>query len=309
MNEIDIIEQWIVERNPRLMKLLLVDRSTGRKIRWATDNYEKYGEWYAPDKEITIPAISASYTNVVQPRVSKNVEEQLRRTKDNAEVFTPAWVCNKQNNLVDTAWFGKSNVFNKETQDGWETNYEPITFPEGKKWQDYVTANRMEISCGEAPYLVSRYDTVTGMEIPVRDRIGLLDRKFRVINENVDNKREWFKWVKKAYQSVYGYDYQGDNVLLARENLLYTIIDNRLYKFGDEPTDKQLEQIADIISWNIWQMDGLTYVTPYSDEVQAEQMVLFGETKKQKLLKPKFTLIYDWEEKKIIEFRNLMRGA
>ena len=75
MNEIDIIEQWIVERNPRLMKLLLVDRTTGRKIRWATDNYEKYGEWYAPDKEITIPAISASYTNVVQPRVSKNVED------------------------------------------------------------------------------------------------------------------------------------------------------------------------------------------------------------------------------------------
>jgi hypothetical protein len=39
----------------------------------------------------------------------------------------------------------------------------------------------MEISCGEAPYLVSRYDTVSGNIISVDDRIGLLDRKLRVV--------------------------------------------------------------------------------------------------------------------------------
>ena len=56
----------------------------------------------------------------------------------------------------------------------------------------------MEISCGEAPYLVSRYDTVTGKWIEVGDRIGILDRKIRIINENADGEQEWMKWVIKS---------------------------------------------------------------------------------------------------------------
>jgi hypothetical protein len=31
-----------------------------------------------------------------------------------AEVFTPSWICNAQNNLIDNTWFGRDNVFNKE---------------------------------------------------------------------------------------------------------------------------------------------------------------------------------------------------
>ena len=45
--------------------------------------------------------------------------------------------------------------------------------------------NRMEITCGEAPYLVSRYDTTTGEPIPIGRRIGLLDRKLCVINRQL----------------------------------------------------------------------------------------------------------------------------
>lgn len=312
MNEIDILEQWIVERNPLLMETLLQDRTTGGKLKWATENYKDKGENYLPNQEITATAISAVYTNVIQPRVSKSPEEQLKRTKDNAEVFTPSWVCNTQNNLVDAEWFGKDNVFNTETTEGWITNIDKITFPKWKSWKDYVLANRMEISCGEAPYLVSRYDTVTGQEIKVKDRIGLLDRKIRVINENVDNKREWYKWVKKAYKSIYAFDYQGDNVVLARENMLYTIIDNRKYKFGDEPTDKQLLEIAEILSWNIWQMDGLTYTTPFSEERKPEQIFLIysdDEVHSENVeMQPKETMIYDWETKSKIKFKDLVRG-
>lgn len=312
MNEIDIIEQWIVERNPMLMDMLLRDRTTGGRLKWATTNYKSKGENYFPNQEITVTSISAAYTDVIQPRVTKTDDEKLKRTKDNAEVFTPSWVCNQQNNLVDNVWFGKENVFNTETPDGWITNDEKIEFPKGKTWKDYIIANRMEISCGEAPYLVSRYDTVTGREIQVKDRIGLLDRKMRIINENVDNKREWFKWVKKAYKSIYGFDYQGDNVVLARENLLYTIIDNRKYKFDDEPTDKQLLEIAEILSWNIWQMDGLTYTTPFSEERKPEQIFLIysddeGHSSEVKM-RPKDTLIYDWEAKRKMRFKELIRG-
>ena len=56
--------------------------------------------------------------------------------------------------------------------------------------------------------------------IPVKDRIGLLDRKLRIVNENAEDDKEWLKWSLRAFQSCYGHDFQGDNVFLARENLL-----------------------------------------------------------------------------------------
>lgn len=47
---------------------------------------------------------------------------------------------------------------------------------------------RLEISCGEAPYLVSRYDSVTGKTIKIKNRIGLLDRKLRIVSENIEEE-------------------------------------------------------------------------------------------------------------------------
>ncbi|MEA3460972.1 MAG: restriction endonuclease subunit M, partial [Bacteroidota bacterium] len=52
--------------------------------------------------------------------------------------------------------------------------------------------------------------------------------------------------------------------LLARESLLYTFIENYYEKFNSEPTLKDVQKIAYIISWNIWQMDGLKCVVPNS---------------------------------------------
>ena len=64
--------------------------------------------------------------------------------------------------------------------------------------------------------------------------------------------------------SIYGYEWQGDNLVLARESLLYTFIDYYKVKFGKKPQLKSLQYIASIISWNIWQMDGLKGVIPES---------------------------------------------
>ena len=72
----------------------------------------------------------------------------------------------------------------------------------------------MEVSCGEAPYLVSRYDTITGKPILLKRRIGLLDRKLRVVSENTENVEDWYKWALFAFKSVYGFEWQGDNLLL-----------------------------------------------------------------------------------------------
>ena len=263
---IDIKENVLRHLDNALLNILLKDKSSGRNLIWATDTYVSRGVGFGPQDHITVSAITGLRGNIIKPRVEKSQREQRQRIKNKAEVFTPSWVCNKQNNLVDNAWFGRENVFNIETENGWQTITEKVIFPntDGRTWQDYVKANRLEITCGEAPYLTSRYDTVTGNFIELSDRIGLLDRKLRIIDENVTEEAEWMKWTIIAYQSVYGFDFQGDNVLIARENLLFTFIDAYISKFGVPPIKEYLLRIAKILAWNIWQMDGLKFVIPYS---------------------------------------------
>lgn len=241
---------------------------------------------------------------------------QSSRTRDKAEVFTPSWICNAQNNLVDEQWFGRPDVFNTTIDKKWKIVKSKIKFPAKPKktWQDYVRAKRLEITCGEAPYLVSRYDTVTGKVISdVHKRIGLLDRKLRIIDENTDNEFDWFLWVKKAYKSIYGYEYQGDNLLLARENLLFTFIDYMNYKWNREPTINELKKIAYIISWNVWQMDGLTFTAPYSEVVhqeEFEQLTLFDMNEEDDIAKNAVPcIIRDWSNKCYVEFKSILKNG
>jgi hypothetical protein len=269
--KVDVKENALITLDPKLLGLLLQDKTTRQNIIWATDDYLSLGQDYAADRQITVEAITGTNGNVIRPRIEKTKDEQTLRVKSKAEVFTPSWVCNRQNNLVDAAWFGREGVFNTEIDNGWITTTEKITFPEGKTWQDYVKANRLEISCGEAPYLVSRYDTVSGEPIPVERRIGLLDRKLRVVCENCDSEQEWVEWAKKAFQSIYGYEWQGDNVLLARENLLYTFSDYYFFKFSVPAIKEYLFIIANIIAWNIWQMDGIKFVIPNSCKAEVDE--------------------------------------
>ena len=311
------------------METLLIDRSrpkNGSKklphIIWATDNYESLGPEFGENEQISIAAITGKHGNIIQPRVRKTKEEQQARARDKGEVFTPSWICNAQNNLIDNEWFGQSWVFNKETDKGWKTNTKPIPFPtkDGKTWMDYVSDIRMEITCGEAPYLTSRYDTITGDIIPVKARVGLLGRKLRVVTENTETTETWYAAAKKAYQATYGYEWQGDNLLLARENALYTFIDYHMDKFGTEPSAEQLREIAEIISWNLWQMDGIKGVIPNTchDEVHIEES-LFGDGEEVRTPCKGCTdddirrhngiycYIMDWETNKPVRFIDLIK--
>ena len=275
---VDIKEENLSLIDMQILNILLFDHSSKKNIIWATDNYQQYGRGFDFSDGITIEKITGNYGEIIKPRSKKTNEEKNKRIKENAEVFTPSWVCNSQNNLVDDAWFGRKNVFNKSDKDSWETIEDKITFPENKSWQDYINSTRLEISCGEAPYLVSRYDSVTGKTIKIKGRIGLLDRKLRIVSENIDDESEWVEWSIKAMKSVYGYDWQGDNVLIARENLLYTFIDYYKDKFSKKPELELVEKVAEIISWNIWQMDGLKFVIPNSCKNEKKvELTLFGE--------------------------------
>jgi len=282
-NEVDIKENDIREQYPEVLETLLRDHTTRKNIFWATENYHYLGENYAFSAPILPELITGNNGNIIMPRVQKDKELQLARVRDMAEVFTPSWICNAQNNLIDNAWFGRENVFNTEitnpdSMHTWIVNPDKITFPESKTWKHYVRDTRMEMTCGEAPYITSRYDTTTGEFIPIEKRIGLLDRKLRVISENVDKSDEWLEAAQTAYKNTYAFEWQGDSLLLAREAMLFTFIENYEQKFGKQPLLKSIQYIAYIISWNVWQMDGLKGVVPNScGERKTIVPDLFGE--------------------------------
>lgn len=320
-NSIDVKENYIYKLNKDLLTILLKDRTSGKNIIWATDNYVNKGFGYKSEDYISIESITGYHGSVIKPRSEKSKKEQADRIRNKAEVFTPSWICNKQNNLVDNAWFGIEGVFNTEIDKTWISTSEPIQFPTStnRTWQDYINDVRLEITCGEAPYLVSRYDTVTGEGIEISQRIGLLDRKLRVLSENVDSEPEWYEWAKKAFQRTYGFEWQGDNLLLARENLLFTFVDYYESKFGIFPIKEYLKEIATIISWNIWQMDGLKYVIPGSCKDKEDNQLSLFELSTEKQPCPGcakndpyahtgiYCVIKDWKENKTTKFVSLLK--
>lgn len=321
MIEMDINEKELYSSHREVLDILLFDRTTKKNIIWATDNYSKKGIGYASDDEIK-PGHLIGKVKVIKPRIEKSKAEQVKRSKDNAEVFTPSWIVNKQNNLADSAWFGKEGVFNEETGDNTWTPSKEVIFNSDKSWKDYVNDIRLEVCCGEAPYLVSRYDSVNGSALDIKDRVGLLDRKFRVINENAKNDEEWVEYALKAIKSVYGYEFQGDNLFIARENVLMDFLDYYSNRFSKIPDKELLLEVSTVISWNLWQMDGLKCVVPFSchnEKPEAVQLNLFEEvTEAKPELCPgcksndpkkhngKRCYIMDWEKNKKIKFVSLM---
>lgn len=303
---IDVLEQDILDASPFLLDLLLQDKTTGKNIVWATDDYVANGSAYAPEKEILPARITGTNTKIIQPRIAKNKEAQRNRTRKSAEVFTPSWICCLMNNFCDAEWFGRENVFNTMDGHDWTPTKQAIAFkPDGRKtppWMRYVDSRRLEITCGEAPYLVSRYDATTGESLPVEKRIGVLDRKLRVVSENTANETDWFFWARRAFESTYGYEYQGDNLLLARENLLCAFADYHVAKFGKPAPLTLLKQIANIIAWNVWQMDGLKDCVPFGDSADFFQFDLFGNNDFSATPPCK---IRDWRGQKTIKFTDL----
>jgi len=234
---------------PELLDVLLLDRTRSREgkphnIIWATDNYvDLDSEAYAPKAQITPGLITGEHSNLVMSRALKTSDLQKERTRTKAEVFTPTWIVKKQNDAVD-AEYEKDDL------------------------KTYVRRKWLEITCGEAPYMATRYDMETGAPVPLAERCGFVDRKLARISAEVSDKAEWQRLVELAYQASYGFEWNGDSLLLARENLLYTYCDYYRARWRSKPQRILMEEIATIISFNLFQMDGLTYTIPLSESRQ-----------------------------------------
>ena len=283
---------------------LLVDKTTGKNIMWATDAYSSFGKPYERDEEIRPPFITGAHAGQIKTRARKAFEQQSARTRQHAEVFTPLWVCKRMIDHADEIWFGRPGVFDAE--DG------PVQFPKGKKWQHYVDSRRLEITCGEAPYLVSRYDVATGEIIPVQRRIGILDRKLRVVSENTETETEWLRWAVRAFQATYGYEFQGDNLLIARVNMMMSFAEHLEYRWHREPVKAEYRKLANIVAWNLWQMDGLTGTLPYRKaEEEFPQFTLFDQMgiDPAELNRQPRSRIFDWRRENSLEFKCANTGG
>jgi len=283
----DVLEEDIRNQMPRILEILLLDMTTSssntpKNIIWANDNYREYdANLYAATAQIKPVLITGKRGNLIMPRALKTVELQKRRTKTKAEVFTPTWIVKKQNDAVDADY-----------------NADDLETYTRRKW--------LEITCGEAPYMASRYDMGTGEIIPLYERVGFVDRKLTRINRDVTDKAEWQRLVELAYKSSYGFEWNGDSLLLARENLLYTYRDYYSKKWGEQPIYGLFEAIAKIISYNVFQMDGLTYTIPLSEkreQIQQDQLSLFDSDGPEKVewrvIPGKRVKIMNWDTNKM----------
>lgn len=281
-SKVDISENSLRNRG-KVLDILLLGRWSNKKygkpsnIIWATDSYH-----HAPSSKMKKEQITGVNGKVIQPRAVKSKEEQKRRTKDKAEVFTPLKIVGEMNMAINWA------------SENWPTSPE--------NWIDYISELHLEITCGEAPFIAGRYNPTanTGVVIEPHNRVGFLDYKLRELGKYVKSEQDWLKYAEIALKSSYGYEWQGDNLLIARENILQTMDDfyrdfrkNELkFKTVKGLDDNQLEHFATIISWNIWQMDGLKYVKPMSCKrthqepvsVDKNQTELFAVEKRKKLM-------------------------
>ncbi|MBQ6132458.1 MAG: Eco57I restriction-modification methylase domain-containing protein [Selenomonadaceae bacterium] len=146
----------------------------------------------------------------IKPRAQKDDAEKISRTRSVAEVFTPS----------DLVKFMVDAIDDRQ-----------------------IDSRYIEIACGEAPFVTSRYDAETGENIPPERRAGILDRKLRAAKN--------FHEAKRAVQSVYGYELQGDSLIIARANVLLSFAE-AIKNFSDS----DLAEVAEIVAANFFQFDG-----------------------------------------------------
>ena len=220
-----------------LLKILLLDRSRKINIIWATDAY-KGRDWESP--------VCQSSVSAIRPRAFKEDAEKQSRVKTHAEVFTPFEVVSQ---MTETLW---------EEPEGRDKTY-------------------LEIACGEAPFITSRYDTATGNPIPLEKRIGILDRKLKEAEKSAEGDEDWIEKAEAALKSVYGYEFQGDSLFIARVNVLDAFLENFVARFHRLCDRDLLLKEANIVSWNFWQMDGRTLTPPDKDNAAVTESNLFQQ--------------------------------
>lgn len=220
---------------------------------------------HTTNESLVLVSENGTYVPVIpsecQPRWTKTKEDKKKRTKSKAEVFTPLWVTNKMIDALEEQYKDSLN------------------------WKEYIQKTYLEMCCGEAPFLVHLYEPESGVPTPFLERKGILDRKLNKIPEGLSD-HEWEYWASEALKSVFGCEWQGDSLFIARQNILIDFLEHYQNRLNKEPSEDYLNKVLNIITWNIFQMDALTGFLPKT-EIPVK--------------------IMDWKENKIIHFNEIKK--
>lgn len=217
----------IIQRHPVLLQDLTTftaEGPVGGNIRLCTRDYPEHQF----EEEIT-PELAATFV----PRWEKSKSAQRARTKSKAEVFTPTALI--------------AHILALTVRECGDGIYSP----------DRAFC---EPCCGEGAFLLTRRDQTTGAHIAVPDRVGVLDRK--LLSIDTDDEAKWKTIALKCLSSVYGYEYQGDSLTLARVNTYLTMVEHA-ESHGFAWSETELDDIAETIAKHLWQVDGTTNRPPW----------------------------------------------
>ncbi|MBR6440010.1 MAG: Eco57I restriction-modification methylase domain-containing protein [Aeriscardovia sp.] len=89
-----------------------------------------------------------------------------------------------------------------------------------------------------------------------------MDRKLQEADKSAEDDEDWMERAEAALKSVYGYEFQGDSLFIARANVLDAFLENFEARFCRVCDRDLLLKEANVVSWNFWQMDGRTQSPP-----------------------------------------------
>ena len=244
--------------------LLLGDMTTGKNIYMGNGETEE--EFYSP--------VTLERTKEFLHRWEKTRKEQKARKQNKAEVYTP-YACVKK--MTDLFWDD----------------------PEVRK----ISATYLEITCGEAPFITTLRDMQDGRFIPVEERVGILDRKLSEADRLAETDSDFLPLAYLALTSVYGYEFQGDNLFFGRCNVLTCFLEAFERRYKEPAPAWVVNEAAEVVRWNFWQMDGLSCRLPiYGKNGEGLHHCKTKKAKEEWLKGTTQCMIKDWDTGEIGPF-------
>jgi len=328
---------FLASVSDEILSILLKDYTTGKNILWGTDNYTGLGAGFCADDSIDKKDVGGYNSNFIHPVIAKegeartediisfvkNIislvpdneeEEPIKEIIDGNLVYTSDTIVDENEENAEKPekinfFYQSSSIEKAEKFLPYETAYFAVK-PDNPINYNLISKQFFVKNCGEGQYFVTRYDNTTGKTISISERGGIVDKKLSSLGNDLAED-EWQNWAKDAYRSVYGYEFCGTKLLIARANLLLTYEEYYEDVFGLPITEKDLKEVANIIIRNIIQADGKKGVIPYScGENKAVQLSFFdmdnqgiceGCLSGNNLLhRGIFASYYDWDKDKNI---------
>lgn len=272
----DIIESLDSCCPTRILVTLFKDCAAGRNIVWTDDECVEFGDGFIGDNGIAIEKITNFSSGAIKPHIAKKQGRRFERIMTRAGAIVPSWLFNRMNNSIDAVWLDMRDVSYVKNDVERNSGLKRIVFHEksGRSGRVYVESHRPGITCGEASFAYSHYDTVTMDASPVGGRIGFSNRMLCVVSEKIGYCREWVRWAPAAPEASSGFEFQCC-CLPTCINVFGTFWEHQRERWSAGMAEVETGQTVWILLWNILQLNGPICTMPANQMDIVVQFILF----------------------------------